>query len=133
MKELNLYRIWQIINTLVREEEKFHEQDKYIYFVGSRHNYVEYTFENFLNFYSFKVDKEYITVYNNEEVSWENFTYNNFIYLPKELTAMSDEQIKEWIKEKTEKEFKRLEENKIAEKEKIKAQIERLNKEYNRL
>ena len=42
---------------------------------------------------------------------------------------MTDEELDVWIEDKIERELKRIERDKIAEKEKIKADIDRLNKQ----
>ena len=45
---------------------------------------------------------------------------------------MTDEELDIWIEEKIQKELDRIERDKIAEKEKIKAGIDRLNKQLER-
>ena len=42
---------------------------------------------------------------------------------------MTDEELDFWIEDKIERELKRIERDKIAEKERIKADIDRLNKQ----
>lgn len=42
---------------------------------------------------------------------------------------MTDEELDVWIEDKIERELKRIERDKIAEKERIKADIDRLNKQ----
>ena len=46
---------------------------------------------------------------------------------------MTDEELDVWIEDKIERELKRIERDKIAEKEKIKADIDRLNKQLENL
>ena len=46
---------------------------------------------------------------------------------------MTDEELDVWIEDKIERELKRIERDKIAEKERIKADIDRLNKQLERL
>ena len=45
---------------------------------------------------------------------------------------MTDEELDVWIEDKIERELKRIERGKIAEKERIKADIDRLNKQLER-
>ena len=45
---------------------------------------------------------------------------------------MTDEELDVWIEDKIERELKRIERDKIAEKERIKADIDRLNKQLER-
>ena len=46
---------------------------------------------------------------------------------------MTDEELDVWIEDKIERELKRIERDKIAEKERIKADIDRLNKQLENL
>ena len=57
MKELNLYRIWQIMNKISEEQDKMHEKDLYVYLLNTRSYYVQSDFENFLNYFNFKIEK----------------------------------------------------------------------------
>ena len=50
MKELNLYRIWQIMNKVSEAQDKMHEKDLYVYLLNTRSYYVPSDFENFLNY-----------------------------------------------------------------------------------
>ena len=133
MKELNLYRIWQIIGKVSQEQDKMHEKDLYVYLLQSRSYYVSSDFENFLNYFSFKVEKEYIEVFNTDPIPYENYNNDDVFYVPKKLLVMTDQELDIWIEEKTQKELDRIERDKIAEKERIKADIERLNKQLNKL
>ena len=132
MKELNLYRIWQIVNRLTEEEEKYHIKDLYVYFLGNNSNYFRMDFESFLEHFSFRIDDNYVTVFNDDFIPYENFTNQEFIYVPKEIINLSDNELEIWLQEETEKELDRIERDKIAEKEKIKADIDRLNKQLER-
>ena len=129
MKELNLYRIWQIVNRLTEEERKHHSEDLYVYFLGDNSNYCGMGFESFINHYAFKIEDEYITVFNDDKIPYEDYTNQDFIYVPREIINLSDEDLEAWLQKGTEKELKRIERDKIAEKERIKADIDRLNKQ----
>ena len=133
MKELNLYRIWQIITKVSEEQDKMHEKDLYVYLLNTRSYYVPSDFENFLNYFSFKVEKEYVEVFNTDPIPYENDYNDEVFYVPKKLLSMTDEELDIWIEEKIQKELDRIERDKIAEKEKIKADIDRLNKQLERL
>lgn len=133
MKELNLYRIWQILNKVSEEQDKMHEKDLYVYLLNTRSYYVSSDFENFLDYFSFKIDDKYITVFNNDGVPYENYNNDDFFYIPKELLSFTDEELDVWIEDKTKEELDRIERDKIAEKERIKADINRLNKQLERL
>ena len=133
MKELNLHRIWQIITKVSEEQDKMHEQDLYVYLLNSHSYYVSSDFENFLNYFSFKVEKEYVEVFNCDPVPYENYNNDDVFYIPNKLLSFTDEELNVWIEEKTQKELDRIERDKIAEKERIKADIDRLNKQLENL
>lgn len=132
MKELNLHRIWQIITKVSEEQDKMHEKDLYVYLLNTRSYYVPSDFENFLNCFSFKIEKEYVEVFNYDPVPYENYNNDDVFYIPNKLLSFTDEELNVWIEEKTQKELDRIERDKIAEKERIKADIDRLNKQLER-
>ena len=132
MKELNLYRIWQILNKVSEAQDKMHEKDLYVYLLNTRSYYVPSDFENFINYFSFKIEKEYVEVFNTDPIPYENDYNDEVFYVPKKLLSMTDEELDIWIEEKIQKELDRIERDKIAEKEKIKADIDRLNKQLER-
>ena len=133
MKELNLHRICKIVNKLTEEEEKHHSKDLYVYFLGDNSNYCGMGFESFINHYAFKIEDEYIIVFNDDKIPYEDYTNQDFIYVPKEIINLSDSELEIWLQEETEKEMDRIECDKIAEKERIKAGIDRLNKQLENL
>ena len=61
MKTLNLYRIWEIANILQDKMDELVEQCIYVYLLGHRASYVPSQFENFLEYYSFKIEDNYIS------------------------------------------------------------------------
>ena len=132
MKELNLHRIWQIMNKVSEAQDKMHEKDLYVYLLNTRSYYVPSDFENFINYFSFKIEKEYVEVFNYDSIPYENYNNDEVFYVPKKLLSMTDEELDVWIEEKIQKELDRIERDKIAEKEKIKADIDRLNKQLER-
>lgn len=133
MKTLNLHRIWEILNKVNERQDELLEKDLYIYFLSSSSYYVQSDFENFLNYFSFKIDKECVEVFNYDGVPYENYNNDDVFYVPKKLLEMTDVELDVWIEDKTQEELDRIEKDKIAEKEKIKADIERLTKQLERL
>ena len=133
MKELNLYRIWQIINKLYEKQYDLDEEGIYIYLLGNNSNYVEMKFETFLENYSFKVEDTYISVFNDDAIPWEEYRNNDFIIVPKETLSLTDNELIIWIENKVQELTKIYEESKIAEKERIKADINILNKQLENL
>ena len=129
MKELNLYRIWQVLNKVYEAQDKMHEKDLYVYLLNTRSYYVLSEFGNFLNYFNFKIEKEYVEVFNYDPIPYENYNNDDVFYIPKKLLLRTDEELDVWIEEKIQKELDRIERDKIAEKERIKANIDRLNKQ----
>ena len=133
MEQLNLHRIWQIMNKVSEVQDKMHEKDLYVYLLNTRSYYVPSDFGNFLNYFSFKVEKEYVEVFNCDSVPYENYNNDDVFYIPNKLLSFTDEELNVWVEEKIQKELDRIERDKIAEKERIKADIDRLNKQLENL
>lgn len=133
MEQLNLHRIWQIITKVSEEQDKMHEQDLYVYLLGHRASYVQSQFENFLDYYSFKIEDDYISVFNDDAIPYEDYTNDDFLYVPKELLTMDDEEILFWAQKEIKRQLEQQEKDKQSRKESILLEIERLNKEYKRL
>lgn len=133
MKEINLYRIWQIVNILQDKIDELAEQDVFVYLLGHRASYVQSQFENFLDYYSFKIEEGYISVFNDDVIPYETYTNDDFLSVPKELLIMSDEEILFWAEKEIKRQLEQQEKDKQSRKENILLEIERLNKEYKRL
>ena len=134
MENLNLRRVWEVMNKLSYEETKLsEEQDKYVQLLGSSSNYCNPTFEGFLNYYSFKIDGEHIVVFNTDPVPYESCNNNDVSYFPSVLLSFSAERLENWMKIEIELQLAKQEREKIAENENIKQQIEQLNKRLNNL
>lgn len=133
MKELNLHRIWQIVNILQDKIDELAEQDIFVYLLGHRASYVQSQFERFLDYYSFKVEDTYISVFNDDGIPYEDYTNDDFLSVPKELLSMSDEEILFWAEKGIKRQLEQQEKDKQSRKENILLEIERLNKEYKRL
>lgn len=130
MKTLNLHRVWEIMNKLIEKQDILSESSIHINFFGNRSNYygVE-DFKEFLNHYNFSVNEYNIIVFNDDRIPYEDWTNQDFNHIPRKILDLTDEELGIWAEEevKRQKEQERL--NKIAEKEKIKQQIERLQKQ----
>lgn len=133
MEQINLCRIWQIINILQDKIDDLAEQDVFVYLLGHRSSYVQSQFENFLDYYSFKIEEKYISVFNDDGIPYEDYTNDDFLYVSKDLLLMTDEQILFWAEEETKRQLEQQEKDKQSRKENILLEIERLNKEYKRL
>jgi hypothetical protein len=133
MKELNLWKLWEICNKLSEKESELAEQDIYVHLLGHRSNYGKTNFEEFLNYYSFKIDEDEIIVFNNDPISWEDFSNNDYSYIPSILLSFADWQLENWMKNEIEKQIEQKEKDKLAEKEDIKQKIEYLQEQLNNL
>ena len=129
MKELNLYKLWEVCNKLSEKESELSEEGVFISLLKNNSSYYEMSFNEFLNYYSFKIEDDVIIVYNNDGIPYENFTNNDFSYVPTELLDMSDEDLNVWIEAEVARQLEAQRVNKLAEKENIKLQIERLQKQ----
>lgn len=132
MKELYLEKVWQIMNLLSGREAELSEQDCYISLLGNSSEYCPQEFESFLDYYSFKVDGEHIIVFNDDGIPYEDYSRNDFSYLPIELLPFGEKDLEKWIENEIESQLKQQEEQKIAEKENLKLEIERLTKKLNK-
>ena len=126
MEILNLKKLWELCNILSDKQNEFHEQGIYIYFMGRSSEYSSMSFESFLDYYSFKLFKDEILVFNNDPISWENYNTNDFSYVPLNLLLGGEKALEEYLKNETEKQLEQIEKDKIALKEKVKKDIEKL-------
>ena len=57
MENLNLKKVWEVMNTLSHKQAKLaEEEDKYVDLLGHSSNYCSMSFESFLEYYSFKFE-----------------------------------------------------------------------------
>ena len=128
MRELNLYKLWEVCNKLSEKESELSEGDVFISLLGNTSNYSEMCFEGFLNYYSFKIDGEDTIIYNDDSVQWEDYRNNDFSTFPLFLLSFGEKELNIWIEQTIKKQLEEQEANKIAEKEEIKRKIELLTK-----
>lgn len=133
MKTINLYRIWEILNLLYTKQTELEEQDIFVCLLGNNSKYIDTSFENFLVHYSFKIEKDYISIFNDDLVPYENYSNIDFNLIPFEMLNKSDDEINIWVEKEVKKQLEQQEKEIQIRKENLKKEIERLNKEYNRL
>ena len=126
MTTLNLQRIHEICGILSQKQSELEEDDKYVYLLGIRSNYINTTFEGFLNYYSFKIDDGKIVVFNDDSVPYEEYTNNDFSSFPLFLISFCAKELDEWVDNKIKKELKQQEIEKAENKKSLELQIERL-------
>lgn len=118
MKTLNLERVWELLNRITEVEDELFENDEYLYLLGSRNHYSgEMSFSSFLDYYSFKIVGDNLVIFNDDPVPWEDYSNDDFNYLPLILLEAGKEETEEWIKTKIEKERERIKRDKESERE----------------
>ena len=131
---LDLKKIWEVMNKLSYEETKLSEEDdKYVQLLGHSSNYCQQEFESFLEYYSFKFEGDNIVVFNDDFVPYEDYTVGDFSSFPLSLLSFGEKELTIWIENEIEMQLKQQEINKIAEKERIKQQIKQLEKQLTNL
>lgn len=130
MKNLNLYRIWEILNKISNIQIQLSEENEtYVDLLGHSSNYTEISFERFLDYYSFKVCGDDIVVFNDDKIAWEDFTNDDFSNFPIYLLGFGKVGLDCWIEGKIELQLEKQKREKFQELENKKLQIERLQKE----
>ena len=115
MEVINTKRIWEIFNIFEKIEE-----DEVLDF-----NNASLEYEEFLDWYSFKMLKDSIMVYNDDQVPYEDDTWNDFNYIPFSVMKMSDEEVEKWVLEEIKKKEKEDVEWEQKRKETLLEEIER--------
>jgi len=131
MKNLNLEKLWMVCNTLSEKEKELSEIGIWVYLLGGSSSFAAHTFEIFLYYYSFKIDEKDIVVFNNDSVPYEDYTVGDFSSIPISILDFGEEGLEEWIQNEVENQLKQQEEQKLRNKENIRQQIARLEKELN--
>jgi hypothetical protein len=131
MKELNLYKVWEIMNKLYDTINIFLGESKYIYLLGYKSSYSQMSFKNFLEYYSFKVDNDEVIVFNDDGVPYEDYRNNDFSIFPICLLSFSAEKIKNWIEVEIDLQLEKNKREKLKQLEDKKSQIARLQKGVN--
>ena len=104
MENINTKRIWEIFQIIDRIDE-----DEVLDF-----NNASLEYESFLEWYSFKIIRDSIMVFNDDRVPYEDYTWDDFNYIPFSVMKMSDEEVEKWVLEeikKKEEEYVEREQN----------------------
>ena len=118
MEIINTKRIWEIFQIVDRIDE-----DGTLGFVNS---FLEY--EGFSDWYSFKMLKDSIMVYNNDQIPYEDYTWNDFNYIPFSVMKMTDREVEKWVSKEIKKKEKEDVEWEQKRKETLLEEIERNKK-----
>ena len=105
MENINTKRIWEIFQIIDRIDE-----DEVLDF-----NNASLEYESFLEWYSFKIIRDSIMVFNDDRVPYEDDTWNDFNYIPFSVMKMSDEEVENWVLEENKRECEEYEEHRKSE------------------
>ena len=133
MKTLDLYRIWQILNIIHNQENILSEKGIYLNILGHNSKYYEMEFEYFLYEYAFRVDADQIIIFNNDQIPFEDYTNNDFSFIPKELLSFNDTEVMAWVEEETKIFIAKLENHNKNERKRLEYKIQMLTNELNKL
>ncbi len=98
IETLNLKRVWEILNIISRKQEELNEAEFYYDLLNNFGEYYhDMLFEDFIDYYSFKLYSHALSVYNDNPVAWEDYSRNDFNNIPLELLSMSNEEMYIWI------------------------------------
>ena len=93
MEIINTKRIWEIFQIIDRIDE-----DGVLDF-----NNALFEYEVFLDWFSFKILEDTIMVYNDDQIPYEDNTWNDFNYIPFSVMKMLDEDVEKWVLEEIKK------------------------------
>lgn len=133
MKTLDLYRLWEVMNKVIEIQHELYEEDIYVQFFGNLSKFYGDYFEDFLEKYSFRLEKDFILVFNNDKIPYEDFTFDDFNEVPFSLLSVSDEELDDWIKSEIDAYLLKVKSDKAREKEYLKTQIKLLNEKLKTL
>ena len=133
MKELNLYKLWEVCNTLSLKKSELQEQNIFVSFIGNKSNFGSQTFESFLESYSFKVEDDTIIVFNDNGIPYEDYTNDDFSYVSTVLLSFGEKESEKWIDDETERQLAQQKLEKLQRKDYIKEQIKRLETQLSNL
>jgi hypothetical protein len=134
IKNLNLENLWQICVTIAQKEEEFNENGMYPCLLGHFSSFSStLSFEGFLEYYSFRIKDDKVVVFNDDKFPYEDFGADDFSYVPAYLLETSEKALEEWVKKEMEKRLIKEKEEKLTQKENIKRQIVKLNRELETL
>ena len=128
MKNLDLEKLWSVCNKLSNKEQELSERDIYVSLMGHSSNYSEMEFESFMKYYNFGFEDDNIVVFNDDAVSYENYTNQDFSYIPTILLSFDETMLEKYIENEINEQLKHQEQERLQRKEDLKKQIELLTK-----
>ena len=129
MKNLDLEKLWSVCNILSNKEQELSERDIYVSLMGYSSNYSEMEFESFMKYYNFGFEDDNIVVFNDDAVSYENYTNQDFSYIPIILLSFDETMLEKYIENEINEQLKHQEQERLQRKEDLKTKIELLQKQ----
>ena len=129
MKNLDLEKLHYICNKLSNKEQELSERDIYVSLMGHSSNYSEMEFESFMKYYNFGFEDDNIVVFNDDAVSYENYTVNDFSYIPIILLSFDETMLEKYIENEINEQLKHQEQERLQRKEDLKTKIKLLQKQ----
>ena len=129
MKKLDLEKLHYICNKLSNKEQEFSERYIYVSLMGHNSNYSEMEFESFMKYYNFGFEDDNIVVFNDDKVSYENYTNQDFSYIPIILLSFDETMLEKYIENEINEQLKHQEQERLQRKEDLKTKIELLQKQ----
>lgn len=133
MKNLDLENVWRVCNTLANKMHELSEDNIYINLLGNTSNYVVLSFEGFLDYYSFKIDGDTITIFNNDRVAYSDYTNEDYSYISTILLSFTPEKLEKWVETEIELQLAKQERQKESDKERLKNDIKIIQKQLDNL
>ena len=133
MKNLDLEKLHYICNKLSNKEQELSERDIYVSLMGHNSNYSEMEFESFMKYYNFGFEDDSIVVFNDDAVSYESYTNQDFSYIPTILLSFDETMLEKYIENEINEQLKHQEQERLQRKEDLKTKIELLTKKLNNL
>lgn len=128
MKNLNLEKLHYICNKLSNKEQELSERDIYVSLMGHSSNYSEMEFESFMKYYNFGFEDDNIVVFNDDGIPYENYTNQDFSYIPIILLSFDETMLEKYIENEINEQLKHQEQERLQRKEDLKTKIELLTK-----
>ena len=126
---LDLEKIWKLCNYFSDRQCALVEENCYVQLLGNSSEYFSRDFSSFLEYYSFKIKNNNVVIFNNDPIPYEDYNNNDYSYIHLNVLGFGEEELESYINQMVKMQLKEQEEAKIAMKENIKRQIERLQKQ----
>ena len=125
---LDLEKIWKLCNYFSDRQCALDEENCYVQLLGNSSEYFSRDFESFLEYYSFKIEDNYVVVFNDDGVPYEDYFNNDYSYIPLPVLGFGEEELENYINQMVEMQLKEQEELRKINRKELEKQIELLQK-----